>query len=1703
MELHKYMGSALRPSYDGLRTAQQKEIDDAFASAQKPAPTRMTRSAAAVASSKPVEAAAAETSDAAPAAVPAGAPADFDALDLVDPVDVLSKLPKDFCDKVLTLPKWTEKKEMLDKLIEAASSPKILPGDYHELVKTLKKLMADPMVVLVASAVTAAGLLANGLRKDFSQCAKLLLATLLDRLKEKDFRVRDAVHAALENMIGTARSVVLPDVIDDFCTALGPKGSPKAKIEIYKFLNKSISSQANGNMTLKAIKPLTDALVKGVDDSAPEVREGSCSVLGALLTAFGPDGMKKVLESLDDKKRKKVESLAGGPQAAPAAPAAAAAAAKPAAVKKAPVKASESGPKKTAGKLAVGKPGVAGAKPKAAGEKKEEKNETVDLNAGMPVEELDAQIETLYSEATRNKLASSNWKERLEGMEEVLASLVERGTLEQPVPDATCRMVQGVMVTKKETNFQVVAKGLEVIKHMSEKAVKFSKRAAHWMITPMVEKLGDAKLKTAAAECLMSLAEACSPDFMISQALGVLDKIKAPKTLENAIGWINSMCSDFGMKLIKPKPVLDFVKGMLEVANPAVKKAAIQALVTLRRMLGPDLRNMLTDIKPALLASIDEAFSKVADEEPMEAPKRQVRCADEDAAAAGASGAGDEIVSLTGPISAHIKALGDANWKERQSAITAIDEIVSKAKPLGCQGPYMEGSCGELWAALKARLKDSNKNLATQVLVLLGKIADAVGPAVDKYSKHVMPNMLALISDNKKTVRDAVVQCLTVWARHMSSETAIKYLPIALSVESPAGREDAFKWAADYLAARDKSDTVDLSPILLPVMDGLVFRVAEVRNGAERCLSVIYERGGKQAINNVLRDMKPAQLKGVKLICEKAEKAAASATASAAPAKEVAATVSDAAPEACAQSAEVVGEAKAAGGDAGAGSAGGKASKAASLEPTPAAEASTADESGKLLRCNRGKDLREKKNGKTKWVLEDAKEVEELIVLVKEQMEKETEGQLHSKLFNKDFKKQVDGIKELTAFAPQHAPEVIDNLDLLLRMCSLRMVQKSCNTSVLLAVLELLKALTDLCVANTYYLTESEAAVILPVLLQEMGSNNESIRGQMREVVKKTTQVYPASKMFSFAMDAALSTRNQRSKAEVLAEMAALVDRLGLDQVCVPCKALPMMASMIGERDSLVRNAACDFFAAAYSSIGDKIWKYIDKKLEPKDKDILEARLKKVKNVPPAAAPAAKQAAAADVRRSMPEMAAAEKAAPAVRASVNLEAVRTMETPQRGGSKHQVAELLEAPTPTIHNIRSRFQEEEHSVESIFADSMRLIVQGDVEEQIAAFRALSDSMDKVDGKLVEKNFNQIASCVQMELGRLLADPASSSDFRLAKHAIHTLHQVFEKQPEAAQALKDCTTGRLLEEILLLSIELQSNEDAKPLLAGLNEVMVSILHAANPNHCFTSLIRFLYEGANLSGDRLATPEFVDNALRALLEMARSMQECMDKLDVDMLLYDCHMFLVSHPPSKYRGKEFRPLRLLKTILNELVKLKGEGIRGHLTLVPVETKPTLCSYIELVLQQHLSSQSRAVGDKSDSKLDIASIFDKIGSKEKDVAKEVPSLLYFQGWGDVDRCERVFAQPPHPLLCVSLKPLCIAACCVCRGSSCYTSTRKRIPSSISNISSRAALLSSRFSPSSSPYSCYRALHKQPGCGGSTCTCVCARALVALHANSP
>jgi hypothetical protein len=171
----------------------------------------------------------------------------------------------------------------------------------------------------------------------------------------------------------------------------------------------------------------------------------------------------------------------------------------------------------------------------------------------------------------------------------------------------------------------------------------------------------------------------------------------------------------------------------------------------------------------------------------------------------------------------------------------------------------------------------------------------------------------------------------------------------------------------------------------------------------------------------------------------------------------------------------------------------------------------------------------------------------------------------------------------------------------------------------------------------------------------------------------------------------------------------------------------------------------------------------------------------------------------------------------------------------------------------------------------------------------------------------------------------------------------------------------------------------------ILNALQRLLMLALDTAQPNKLFTLLLQFLYEAqppVALAGRQ--TPQFTEWVLRCLLKITRALPQGISDVSIDQLLWDVHLFLCAHPPSKYRNKEFMPLRLLKTViccpflcfrcgssllvqvLNELVKLKGDAIRSHLyyphpilflsifhthpccrTLIPVESQPTIVTCV------------------------------------------------------------------------------------------------------------------------------------------------------------
>lgn len=164
----RWIGVALKPHLSTLPDVIQKELDTEFEKVknEKAEPSRFLKSqqlkkaAAATACSDSNEDIEADGDDDNQAA-------DIDPMDLIDPVDILSKLPKDFYEK-LEEKKWQLRKESLEALEVLLQNPKLANGDYGDVVKALKKVIAkDTNVVLVAMAGKSLAALARGLNKKF------------------------------------------------------------------------------------------------------------------------------------------------------------------------------------------------------------------------------------------------------------------------------------------------------------------------------------------------------------------------------------------------------------------------------------------------------------------------------------------------------------------------------------------------------------------------------------------------------------------------------------------------------------------------------------------------------------------------------------------------------------------------------------------------------------------------------------------------------------------------------------------------------------------------------------------------------------------------------------------------------------------------------------------------------------------------------------------------------------------------------------------------------------------------------------------------------------------------------------------------------------------------------------------------------------------------------------------------------------------------------------------------------------------------------------------------------------------------------------------------------------------------------------------------------------------------------------------------
>ncbi|KAI9124426.1 hypothetical protein K1719_004348 [Acacia pycnantha] len=1534
----------------------------------------------------------------------ADAPQEIDEYELVDPVDILTPLEKSGFWEGVKATKWSERKEAVGELTKLASTKKISPGDFSEVCRTLKKLITDVNIAVAVEAIQAIGNLALGLRTHFSASSRFLLPVLLEKLKEKKPTMSEALTQTLQ-AIHKAGCISLVDIVEDVKTA------SKNKVPLVRSLTLTwvtfCIETSNKSVVLKLHKDYVPICMECLNDGTPEVRDAAFSALAAIAKSVGMRPLERSIEKLDDVRRKKLSEMIAGSEVAPPSGSTAASVQHTRGSVSSLENSGSTFVRKSAASMLSGKrPAQAAPVPKKGGSVKSGTNKVGDGGAQvkpsksieipedvepseMSLEEIESRIGSLIQPDTITLLKSTVWKERLEGissLKQQVEGLQDLGrSVEILIRLLSCLPGWG------EKNVQVQQQVIEVITYIASKATKFPKKCVVLCLLGLGERVADIKTRAQAMKCLTTFSEAVGPGFIFERLYKIMKEHKNPKVLSEGILWMVSAVDDFGVSHMKLKDLIDFLKEIgLQSSAAATRNASIKLLGVLHRFLGPDIKGFLADVKPALLSTLDAEYEKNPFEGASAAPKRSIRASESSSVAAGGL---DSLPreDISGKITPTLlKSFESPDWKVRMESVEAVNKILEEAnKRIQATGTV------ELFGALRGRLYDSNKNIVMATLTTIGNVASAMGQAVEKSSKGILSDVLKCLGDNKKHMRECALNILESWLAAAHLDKMVPYITTALtdSKLGAEGRKDLFDWLSKQLSGL--SSFSEAAQLLKPASSAMTDKSSDVRKAAENCINEILRVSGNEMIEKVAKEIHGPALN---IVLEKL-KPYGSFHESFEPVRAV--------------SVGATSKGVSKGGRSAANGVSKQGNRAISSRATVAKGTKLESISVQNLAVQSQTLLNVKdsnKNERERVVVRRFKFEEPRIEQIQElesDMMKFFREDLHRRLLSADFKKQVEGLEMLQKALPSIAKEVIEILDILLRWFVLQFCKS--NTTCLLKVLDFLPELLDTLKDEGYSFTEAEVAVFLPCLVEKLGHNIEKVREKMRELTKQIILHYSASKCFPYTLEG-LRSKNTRTRIECADLVGFILDNHAAE-ITGQLKSLQIVASLTAERDGETRKAALNTLATGYKILGEDIWKYVGK-LTDAQKSMLDDRFKwKVRDMEKKKEGKPGEARAI-LRRSVRENGSdiAEQSGEVFR-SVSGPILRKnyghSDLPMDRQSMAHPLTVASGPTDWNEALDIiSFGSPEQSVEG-----MKVVCH-------ELNQATSDPEGSAMDQLV-RDADKLVSCLANKVARTFDFSLTGASSRSCKYVLNTLMQTFQNK-RLAYAVKENTLDSLITELLLwlLDERVPHMDDGSQLLKALNVLMLKILDNADRTSSFVVLINLLRpldpsrwpSPASVESFATRNQKFSDLVVKCLIKLTKVLQSTIYDVDLDRMLQSIHLYLQDLGMEEIRrraGADDKPLRMVKTVLHELVKLRGAAIKGHLSMVPIDMKPQpiILAYIDLNLetlaaarmltatgpggQAHwgdsAANNSASGTHSADAQLkqELAAIFKKIGDKQ------------------------------------------------------------------------------------------------------------------------
>ena len=218
------------------------------------------------------------------------------------------------------------------------------------------------------------------------------------------------------------------------------------------------------------------------------------------------------------------------------------------------------------------------------------------------------------------------------------------------------------------------------------------------------------------------------------------------------------------------------------------------------------------------------------------------------------------------------------------------------------------------------------------------------------------------------------------------------------------------------------------------------------------------------------------------------------------------------------------------------------------------------------------------------------------------------------------------------------------------------------------------------------------------------------------------------------------------------------------------------------------------------------------------------------------------------------------------------------------------------------------------------------LSGMVDALVIINELITKKMDEAGDSLI-KNANFLIGSISKVLHDVFSKTSDKIPLKFGKYFISIVNKVCSIK-EIMRSVEERNILILVEQLLLKLLipgldTLGERHEGQAMFRNLNNTILRILENCHPTQVFVVFLSLLkkYKGYN-KVEKL--PSIV---VKCLLKVTRIMDQIIDKVNIERILLIVHEYLLTKPMSGSKSDDVG-IRITKTIINELVKIKREEI-------------------------------------------------------------------------------------------------------------------------------------------------------------------------------